>query len=448
MSAIAGIQNPEKTQLVKEMLNAMSHRGMAGMQIINRNETTLGVCWNVQREDTQTRLTAHATAADYTGKDRFAIAESNLSGVILKRDRLGQAPLYYGYDQQGTLCFASEVKALLLATRDVHELPPGCQLQDGQVKSFAVIEKKPPMDISTDQAARELHKRLDKAVVESLQYTNEMGSWLSGGLDSSVLAALAAKRLPRLRTFVAGVTGSPDVKHAREVANFIGAEHYEVLVTPQDMLKALPQVIYHLESFDALLVRSSITNYLVARTAADYVPAILSGEGADELFAGYAYLKKLSPTVLPEELVDITRRLHNTALQRVDRSASAHGLTAFTPFLRSEVLDYALALPVNYKLHDGVEKWIVRQAMTQELPKSILRRPKAKFWEGAGVTDLLAQVAEEDISDADFARQRSLPDGSQLNSKEEMMYYRVFCDYFGDFNDLTWMGRTKGAPVV
>lgn len=448
MGAIAGINHPAKTNLVQEMLRSMAHRGMEGIEIINKNGATLGVRWSKGQWDAQSQITRLGIAADQTGKDHFATAESGQDGIILKRDRLGQAPLYYGYDQDGTLCFASEVKALILATRDVHELPPGSHLKDRQLKEFVSVEKKQPLDIPASEASRELRKRLDSAVAEAIQSAGEVGSWLSGGLDSSALAALAQVRQGHLHTFVAGIAGAPDMKYAREAAEFIGAEHHEVLVTPQELLQALPQVIFHLESFDALLVRSSITNFLAARAAANYVPAVLSGEGADELFAGYTYLKKLPSTRLADELMDITRRLRNTALQRVDRSASAFGLSAFTPFLSSQVLDYALTLPVNYKLHNGVEKWIVRLAMEGDLPESILYRPKAKFWEGAGVTNLLEKIAEQSISDADFAHGRCLPNGTQLNTKEEMMYYRIFQGFLGEFADITWMGRTKGAPVV
>ncbi len=293
--------------------------------------------------------------------------------------------------------------------------------------------------------ATELRELLE-ASVEKRVGDAQVGSWLSGGLDSSAMAALARPHMDTLHTFAAGVSGAPDIEHAREVAAFIGSDHHEVIVTLDDMLAALPKVIYHLESFDALLVRSSITNYLVAKLASEYVDEVFTGEGGDELFAGYEYIKSLDPVLLPDELIDIANRLHNTALQRVDRSASAHGTVAHVGILDPDVVDYALRIPVDFKLKDGVEKWIFRRAMDGALPERVLNRKKAKFWEGAGVSELLAGYADEHITDEEFARERTLPNSWTVNTKEELMYYRIFREHFGELEDLSWMGRTKGAP--
>jgi len=179
------------------------------------------------------------------------------------------------------------------------------------------------------------------------------------------------------------------------------------------------------------------------------VGAVFSGEGADELFAGYSYMKQLDADQIAAELVDSTHRLHNTALQRVDRSASAHGLVAFLPFLDPEVVEYALAIPTALKLRrEGavVEKWILRYALIDRLPDAVLWRRKAKFWQGAGVGDLLAQYADERIDDDAFRRERALPGGAMLNTKEELLYYRIFREHFGPLADLSWVGRTQGAP--
>ncbi len=344
------------------------------------------------------------------------------------------------------MCFSSEVKGLLVVTHDVHELPPGHTFDGQQLKVYYRLRKLPEVKNPPKRIAKDLRRVLESSVEEHIS-DQSIGAWLSGGLDSSVMASLARPYLQTFHTFAAGMPGSPDIKYARIVANFIQSEHHEVIVKLADLIAILPEVIYHLESFDAWLVRSSIMNYLVARLAAQYVSSVFSGEGGDELFAGYEYLKSHDPSLLADELIDITSRLHNTALQRVDRCASAHGTDAHVGFLDPDVVDYALRIPTRYKLHNGIEKWILRQAMVDDLPSTILNRPKAKFWQGAGVQDLLAQHAQAQITDADFVQERRLCNGWLLNSKEELLYYRIFCEQLGEFTDLSWMGRTKGMPV-
>jgi asparagine synthase (glutamine-hydrolysing) len=384
-------------------------------------------------------------AVDKGGAGRLAQASTDSGHVRLTRDRIGVAPLYYGQNEDGVLYFASEVKALLPVTRRVRILPPGHSLQNGQLRRHAPPVASLPIDGSPHAIALELRARLSAAVSESIS-GDEMASWLSGGLDSSVIAALARPLVRRLFTFAAGLAGAADLEYARQVAERIGSDHHEIIVRLAEMLEALPDVIYHLESFDALLVRSSIVNYLAGKAAADYSGATLSGEGGDELFAGYAYLQDIPSDQLAAELLDITARLHNTALQRVDRCSSAHALVAHVPFLAPGVVDLAFRIPVEFKLRDGVEKWIVREAAQDLLPTSVLERTKSKFWEGAGVGDLLAEYAASRISDRDFEVERILPNGWQLRTKEELLYYRIFREHFGDLEDLDWMGRTKGAP--
>ena len=443
MSGIAGIAHSGKEPEVMRMLDKIVHRGHT-TEILETTSATLGVTWSQYRSAVPAYLLGPDMVWDSAGNGHFAQVGGN--DLMLKRDPWGVAPLYYGWAKDGLLCFASEVKGLLEVTRDVHEIPPGYTFDGQHMVAYSRLCKLPQLEEPPDVLGRELRHRLETAV-EKRAGNGNVGAWLSGGLDSSALAALACRHAHPFHTFTAGLPGAPDVTHAQVVAKFIRSEHHVRWVQMNDLLAVLPEVIYHLESFDAWLVRSSIMNYLVAQLAADYVPAVFSGEGGDELFAGYTYLKSLNPANLPDELIDITLRLHNTALQRVDRCASAHGTVAHVVFLDPDVVDYALRIPPEYKLRNGVEKWILRQAVADLLPASIVNRPKAKFWQGAGVEDLLAQHAEEKISDADFAQERHLSNGWMLNTKEELLYYRIFREHFGVFDDLSWMGRTKGSPV-
>ncbi len=447
MTAIAGIAVKNKSDLIERMLEKMKHRGGAWHESLDGKQTTLGMIGTKIQEQNKFALKNSEIAQDGFGPGRFSQAQATARGFILKRDPIGVAPLYYGWTKEGEFCFASEIKGLLLATTDVHELPPGFTFDGQQLDPYYQLAIQPPISDPPEQIAVELRQRLELAVENSIGDGN-VGSWLSGGLDSSAMAALARPHVDCLHTFAAGLPGAPDLEYARQMADHIHSEHHDVIVGYDEILAVLPEVIYYLESFDALLVRSSILNYLVARQASNFVPAVFSGEGGDELFAGYDYLKGLSPEELPAELIDITGRLHNTALQRVDRCASAHGTVPHICFLDPGVVDYALRIPVEYKSRDGIEKWILRQAVADLLPEAVLNRPKAKFWQGGGVEDLLARYAEEQVSTNDFDNERTLPNGWRLNTKEELLYYRIFKKHFGAIENLDWMGRTKGAPVA
>jgi asparagine synthase (glutamine-hydrolysing) len=444
MAGIVGVNRRGEMKSVLRSLEKIAHRGSRGHMVIEGKTCTLALAWSESQASAENQLMKTHIAWDEAGEGHFAMAAC--SEMLLKRDPIGVAPLYYGWVDDEVFCFASEVKGLLEFTRDIHELLPGHAFDGQKMEPYFQLRKLPLTSDTPEKAAIKLRRTLENAVTKRAG-NGDVGGWLSGGLDSSALAALAQPHFHPFHTFTAGLPGAPDVEHAQAVAEFIGSEHHVVTVQIEDMLAVLPEVIYHLESFDAWLVRSSILNYLVARLAANYVPAIFSGEGGDELFAGYEYLKSLDPANLSDELIDITSRLHNTALQRVDRCASAHGTVAHVIFLDPAVVDYALRIPSEYKLHHGVEKWILRQAVADILPMTIVERPKAKFWEGAGVNELMAQYAERHISDSDFSKERELLNGWQLNSKEELFYYRIFREHFGEFDNLSWMGRTKGTSI-
>ena len=446
MAGIAGIASPGRTKDVIKMLERIRHRGIE-LKTVEENDATLGVVLPQVQNGIETGLDHEGLICDEASSGHFACVKNQDEGMVLSRDTLGVVPLYYGRDPSGALCFASEVKGLLAVTRDVHELMPGTRLVDGQVETEAQIPIRPFTLAPAVIVAAELRHRLRNAVRNSITTAPGFGSLLSGGLDSSVIAAIARPFTERLHTFASGLEGAPDLIHARDVARHLKVDHHERIVRFEEMLSVLPDVIYHLESFDALLVRSSIMHYLAAQAASGYVPAVFSGEGGDELFAGYGYLKKFALKDLPGELLDITHRLHNTALQRVDRCTMAHGVTAWVPFLDPAVVEYAISIPPALKMNNGVEKWILREAARGLLPVEVVDRPKAKFWEGSGVADRMAVHAGRQISDRDFERERILPNGWKLNTKEELFYYRIFRERFGLLNNLGWMGRTKGAPV-
>jgi len=480
MSGIAGSDAVPDVSSVESALDTIEHRGPEGTRVVTYNNAVLGQVWPESRDhmmegedetpvvldgeifnwyDIQPGATSPLEAITLAYAEHgpsfvdsldghFAIAIAGSDGVFLARDPVGVVPLYYS--SNGSLAFASEVKAMQDLGETPTELPPGHYLDptDGLVQ-YAEITPVDPVDASAEELVAELRHVLVSAIAKRTA-GGDLGSWLSGGVDSSVMATLARRQLSELKSFAAGLEGAPDLKFARMVADHIGTDHRERVMTPGEMLRLLPDVIFHLESFDALLVRSSITNFAVGELASEHVAAVLSGEGGDELFAGYSYLKCLPPEALSDELVDITNRLHNTALQRVDRCSKAHGLIAHVPFLDQDVVSLALSIPTRFKLNREagmVEKWCLRRVVDGMLPDEILSRPKAKFWEGAGVEEVLSDHAETAITDSDFRAERTLPDGGSLNTKEELMYYRIFCEQFGEKGACEVVGRTKGAPV-
>lgn len=441
------------------MMQRIRHRGDDHLKTINRPQLTIQASWSDAETRRASRSFSQNVAWDGVPVQNAApealrgwsqpcvLAAASDRGLFLARGPLGVRPLYYGRTERGTLAFASEVKALLALTEDVNEFPPGTWYtpRDGFHRYGEVESGRLPYT-DPDRIALELRRTLDRAVARCMR-TEAMGAWLSGGVDSSVIATLARRHVGTFHSFVSGVKGAPDLAYGEQVASFLGTTHHSLVVAEQDLVAALPEVIYHLESFDALLVRSSVVNYLAAQLASDHVGAVLSGEGGDELFAGYDYIKRLPLNEIPGELEDIVLRLHNTALQRVDRCAYAHGLVPFVPFADLDVVRYALSIPPQYKVHHrhgvAVEKWILRRAFQGLLPDAVLWRPKAKFWQGAGVATLLAEHAEKSVTDADFRRERVLPNGWRLHSKEELLYYRIFREHFGGIPNLDWMGRTK-----
>ncbi len=481
MAGIVGTTHGGQLPIIEKALTRLVHRGRAGQMARIKDNTTFGVVWPQAQEAFSHRVEEHSVALDgelynwpklaegtcpleaienayrVSGPEfvklldgPFALAIAGPDGFFLARDAIGIAPLYYG-KSQGRLCFASEIKALVDWAEDIREFPPGHYLEpNGGLVQYDVVEESTPVGKPSKEVASELRERLCASVAKRVAHGG-VGAWLSGGVDSAALTALAAGEVSEFHTFAVGMADSSDLRFAREVATFCRTHHHEKVVDLQEALAVLPETIYHLESFDALLVRSSIINYMVGKLASDHVPAVLSGEGGDELFAGYDYLKQLPPAALPAELVDITRRLHNTALQRVDRCSAAHSLVARTGFLDKSVVEYALQIPPEMKIRRkgaAIEKWILRRSMEGLLPEAVLQRPKEKFWQGAGVGEALARRAEDTISDEDFRTERMVSRMTALNTKEELMYYRIFRQQFGDGLNPALVGRTKGAPCT
>jgi asparagine synthase (glutamine-hydrolysing) len=275
-----------------------------------------------------------------------------------------------------------------------------------------------------------------------------VGISLSGGLDSSIVAVLANAGTDHLHSFAVGMEGSEDVEAARKMAKILGTRHHERIYTEQEMLDALPKVIYHLESFDAALVRSAIPNWFLSEMASQYVKVILTGEGTDEIYAGYDYLRTYTdPQKLQTEMIDITTALHNTNLQRADRIPMAFGLEARVPFLDVKSVALGLGLPAKWKVHHKrPEKFLLRQAFRIDLPQDIVDRPKQKFSKGAGSSNVIAEIAEREITNAEFHSDVAWLDyygNYRLPDKETSYYYRILRRFYEDRWILPTIGRSR-----
>jgi asparagine synthase (glutamine-hydrolysing) len=376
----------------------------------------------------------------------FAFAIIDEEGLFLARDPLGIKPLYYG-EKNNALYFASEIKSLLLAVDDVKEFPPGCYFHPtvGIKSYFDVPEKKGTLS-DQDVIMKQIEQLLDKAVVKRLVSDVPLGIFLSGGLDSSLIASIANRYVSNLNTFSVGYEGSRDIDFARRTAEYLNTTHHELLYTKEDMLEILPEVIYHLESFDTGLIRSAIPCFFVSKIASKFVKVVLAGEGSDELFAGYEYLKSYKdPDSLEKELYYITANLYNINLQRVDRMTMAHSVEGRVPFLDIGLLKFAFKIDTSLKMatKDKMEKWILRKTFQEYLPEDILWRTKEIFADGSGSSEVFKQIAEAEISDKEFEVERKINSECELGSKEDLFYYRIFKEYFGNENVLHAVGKSR-----
>ena len=382
--------------------------------------------------------------AELNGMFAFVMAAAD-GRFVAARDPVGIKPLYWA-QRGGRTRFASEMAAFDEQWQPVVEpFPPGCAWtpQDGLIRFARAV----PDDLewmagpTTPGAAapadvlRGTRDALIGAVARQLMGDVPVGVFLSGGLDSSLVAAIAAKVLAargeRLQTFAVGTATSPDLLAARQVAEHIGSEHRETTYTAADALDAMPVAVRAIESFDPALVRSAVPNYLLSQFTAQHVKVVLTGEGADELFAGYEYLRDFTdPENLHRELVRTVESLHNLNLQRCDRVTMAHGLEARVPFLDREVIEWALRLPPGFKLAGPgqPEKRLLREAFDGWLPAELLWRDKAEFGDGSGAKDVLTAVIEAEISEADFELERDLVE-PPLRTREELAYYRIFREH-------------------
>jgi len=383
----------------------------------------------------------------------FALWDSAAQRYLIARDPLGVCPLYWGHDAEGRLCVASEMKALVGVCADVSAFPPGHVYDSatGEVTRYYRRNWR-SYEVTHGQQLEpsELRTAFEQAVHRQLMTDVPYGVLLSGGLDSSLVAACAARfareRIedddrseawwPRLHSFAIGLEGSPDLAAAQVAAEALGTVHHGFVYTFWEGLDALPEVIRHIETYDVTTIRASTPMYLLARRIkAMGVKMVLSGEGSDEIFGGYLYFHKApSPEAFHEETVRKLDALHSFDCLRANKAMMAWGVEARVPFLDLEFLDVAMGLDAKYKMagHGRIEKAVLREAFQGALPDSILWRQKEQFSDGVGYgwIDGLKAHAEQVVSDREFAAASTRFPHNPPATKEAYLYRRIFEQHF------------------
>lgn len=384
----------------------------------------------------------------------FVLYDKERDEFLIARDPIGVIPLYIGYDADGTVYVASELKALEGQCERYEPFLPGHYLSSRQGLG---VQRWYQRDWFQYDAVRQnaasvesIHDALEAAVKRQLMSDVPYGVLLSGGLDSSVISAIAERysemRIednsqtkaywPRLHSFAVGLKGAPDLAKARLVADHIGTVHHEINYTIQEGLDALRDVIYFIETYDVTTVRASTPMYLLARVIKSMgIKMVLSGEGADEIFGGYLYFHKApSAQAFHEETVRKLSKLHLYDCLRANKSLSAWGVEGRVPFLDKEFLDVAMRTNPDAKLCPGntIEKRIVREAFADMLPEAVAWRQKEQFSDGVGYSwiDTLKAVTSAAVSDEQMAHAAERFPINPPKNKEEYYYRSIFAEHF------------------
>jgi asparagine synthase (glutamine-hydrolysing) len=393
----------------------------------------------------------------------FALWDSLTRRVLVARDPLGVCPLYWGHDVDGRLCVASEMKALADVCADVAQFPPGHYFDsaavgeggDGLVRYYDRPWREHAATRDVEVGLDELREAFERAVHRQLMCDVPYGVLLSGGLDSSLVAAVAARYArrrveeddqaeawwPRLHSFAIGLEGSPDLAAAEVAAQALGTVHHGFTYTFEEGLDALPEVIRHIETFDVTTIRASTPMFLLARRIkAMGVKMVLSGEGSDEVFGGYLYFHKApNAREFHEETIRKLDALHSYDCLRANKSMMAWGVEPRVPFLDVEFLDVAMRMDAKYKMAgaqaDGsrrMEKSILREAFAGYLPDSVLWRQKEQFSDGVGYgwIDGLKAHAQQQVSDRVFAAAASRFPVNPPQTREAFLYRHIFEQFF------------------
>ena len=387
----------------------------------------------------------------------FAFVWTDGKRVMAARDPVGVRPLFYTRYAENSIAFASEIKALLFLNSKIYIFPPG-HIYDSYINDFVCYHTgywRVNKYIKTG-VKRQLRETLEHAVHDRIDNTDrEIGFLLSGGLDSSLIASIATRKLGKIRTFSIGLEGSPDLEAARIMAKYLDTDHTEVKFTPEEGIAHINDVIHSLESYDTTTVRASTPMWLLCKYIKQNTPCryIFSGEGSDEILGGYLYFHN-APNV-DEFVCENMRRLrliHQFDGLRADRCAGAHGLDLIVPFLDKNFIETCMTINQKHKI-DTIEKRVLREAFQGYLPDTILWRQKDGMSDAVGTNwvDEIKKYAEDEVDDILFRETRAKTRGHNTPlTKEEAMYRNIFWKMYGKDNDhlITEIWRPKWTNVT
>lgn len=483
MTGLAGAFGAEDKGLVKKMLARLEHRGHAQPEVRTFDALVLGARGVKAGRSFAEREGVHVACDSYLfnrqelaerfcrrggpapsdpelllsmyleiGVDAFAMLDgafvatiSDNGRLVLARDRYGLKPLYITRGKE-VGSFSSEMKSQIIPGDRFAPFPPGKVYLHGRGYKSIRTESSRTRPLKVGGGGRsQLRRLVIDATAACLGREGGFNILLSGGIDSSVVAAAASVVTDRLDTVCVGVDGGVDLDMASKVADRLGTNHKERRYDIDEMLEVLGDVVYAAESFDYPLIRSCIPNYIAAREFKRRSRVTLCGEGGDEIFAGYDYMRDIKTDEgLRLERISLLETGHLTGFQRVDRMTASAGLDGRMPLMSGRVIEFGLALPRDALIgpRQADSKLALRRAFESYLPREVLERRKQRFSDGAGSITALASIADEVISQSEFEREKRKAPRGRIRTKEELLYYRAFKNHFDSSSAVAAVGFT------
>ncbi|UCE45057.1 MAG: hypothetical protein JSU93_06640 [Methanobacteriota archaeon] len=488
MQGVSGTFGAEDKELIMRMLERLRHRGPDGSSVHAANDTVLGaVCKTpssgrivdaIAEKDgvavasdsyifnKPELVRAFASDSDLNISDQelllamyselganmfgyidgaYATAIVDGKSTILARDGYGLKPLYLSGDEMSGV-FSSEIKSQMVASDRFIPFPPGTvMVKDHGMEAIHPINLSAEGGGSKGGGVEELRQMLVDSTRKSLDGGDGFNILLSGGVDSTAIAAAASQITDDLETVCVGFEGGADAGMAQKVADDLGTDHHEKSYDADEMLDVLDDVIYAAETFDFPLVRSCIPNYIATHQFGDKSRITLCGEGGDEVFAGYDYMRDIeSDEALRRERINLLKGGYLTGFQRVDRMTSSASLDGRMPIMSKGVVNLGLGMSRQAVLGRSIteSKLALRKAFSYMLPEEVVWRKKMRFSDGAGSLKALVDVANKAISDEEFERERRAVPGDRIRTKEELLYYRSFIKHFDSESAVKAVGFT------